>query len=136
MWWLSWSSRCSTPFARAATPSISAARECHSPSRFQRSRPFAIIRAPVFRTLKCLAPFKVKAFVAQLNKCAAAKNCALFTFAELLDAAAKMPLEVDDFHAFVDLVNDQAYILKKGPRLYQLVTAVASSSQASQGYSR
>lgn len=32
-------------------------------------------------------------------------------------------LQVDDFHDFVEVLNHQNYVLKKGPRLYQVQTS-------------
>ena len=39
-------------------------------------------------------------------------------------------LEIDDFDAFIDTLNDQSFILKKGPRLYMAQTSHLSQSRS------
>ena len=63
---------------------------------------------------------KVKAFVARLTQAAQRRNSAVFAFDELLDVADAMALQVDDFRDFVDILNNECYLLKKGPREYKL----------------
>lgn len=36
--------------------------------------------------------------------------------------AAGMGLDLTDFDSFVDVLNQQNYVLKRGPRLYKLMT--------------
>ena len=79
---------------------------------------------------------QVKQFVAELQRCASRRASALFQTSELLDIAGRMTLEITDFYSFLDVLNDQAYLLKKGGRLWQLQTHVSSSqnSRSSQAY--
>ena len=46
----------------------------------------------------------------------------LFTVQDMRDIATQAQIKVNDFEAFVASLNDQGYLLKKGPRLYQLQT--------------
>jgi DNA helicase MCM8 len=70
---------------------------------------------------------QVKAFIAELNRCASKKNSPMFQTSELLDIAGRMSLGVPDFHSFLDVLNEQNYLLKKGVRLWHLQTHVSSS---------
>jgi DNA helicase MCM8 len=63
---------------------------------------------------------KVKAYVARLMKAVERKNDAMFSFEELLEVANAMGLKVDDFRDFVDILRNECYILKKGPRQYKV----------------
>jgi hypothetical protein len=66
---------------------------------------------------------QVKSFVAELNRCASRQGSALFLTSSLVDIAGRVSLEVADFHGFIGVLNEQNYLLKKGPRLWQLLTA-------------
>lgn len=79
---------------------------------------------------------QVKAFVAELNKVAGRKGSALFTSAELLDVAGKMALGVADFYGFLETLNEQSYLLKKGAKLWQLQTHTSTASGLSQAQAR
>ncbi|DAZ99884.1 TPA: hypothetical protein N0F65_008627 [Lagenidium giganteum] len=70
---------------------------------------------------------KVKAYVSRLMKAAERRNDAMFTFDDLLEVADSMGLQVDDFRDFVDVLRNECYILKKGPKLYKV--QVSSYSQ-------
>ena len=63
---------------------------------------------------------QVKSFVAELNRCASRQGSALFLTSSLVDIAGRVSLEVADFHGFIGVLNEQNYLLKKGPRLWQL----------------
>ncbi|TMW66782.1 hypothetical protein Poli38472_014094 [Pythium oligandrum] len=70
---------------------------------------------------------KVKTYVARLMKAAERRNTAMFTFEELLEVGNSMGLQVDNFHDFVDILRNECYILKKGPKLFKV--QVSSYSQ-------
>jgi DNA helicase MCM8 len=70
---------------------------------------------------------QVKAFVGELNRQATNRNSSLFQTSDLLEIAGRMSLGVADFHGFLDTLNEQAYLLKKGSRLWQLQTHTSSS---------
>jgi DNA helicase MCM8 len=63
---------------------------------------------------------KVKAYVARLMKAAERRNSALFSFEDLLEVADSMGLQVDNFHDFVDVLRNECYILKKGPKQFKV----------------
>ncbi|KAK8791041.1 hypothetical protein WA158_005672 [Blastocystis sp. Blastoise] len=65
----------------------------------------------------------VKSFIAILTREAQMKGSNLFTIRDLIDIAHKSNLAIDDIHDFVDLLNQQAYLLKKGGQMYQLQTS-------------
>ena len=70
---------------------------------------------------------QVKAFVSELNRHAQRKTSSLFQSSELLEIASRMALGISDFQGFLDVLNEQCYILKKGVRLWQLQTHGTSS---------
>ena len=55
-------------------------------------------------------------------------NAHIFTTADLTDIAARANLNVADMGAFLGMLNDQAYLLKKGNKVWQLTTHSSSSS--------
>ena len=63
---------------------------------------------------------QVKAFVAALTKASNARANSLFQRADLVEIAEKMRLKIADFDRFLDVLNNESYLLKKGPRLYQV----------------
>ena len=71
-----------------------------------------------------------KLFIAELNRCADRKNSAIFTTADLTEIAARANLNVADMGSFLDMLNDQAYLLKKGNKVWQLMTHSSSSSSS------
>lgn len=75
---------------------------------------------------------QAKQFIAGLHKLADVKGTADFTTNELHDAAITMHLAVADFHGFLDMLNDQSYILKKGARQWRLNSHLLSTSSQSQ----
>lgn len=70
---------------------------------------------------------KVKTYVARLMKAAERRNTSLFSFEDLLEVADSMGLQVDNFYDFVDVLRNECYILKKGPKQYKV--QVSSYSQ-------
>jgi DNA helicase MCM8 len=65
---------------------------------------------------------QVNSFVAQLQKLADQKSSAVFTLQELQQLAQKMKIE--NFDQFLENLNTQNYLLKKGARQYKLMTSV------------
>lgn len=65
---------------------------------------------------------QAKRFVAALNKIAEQTYKTVFEFQQLKEIAREIQVQVSDFDGFIHSLNDQGYLLKKGPRLYQLQT--------------
>lgn len=40
-----------------------------------------------------------------------------------MEIAHRTNMDIDDIHDFIDTLNQQAYLLKKGSQLYQLQTS-------------
>mmetsp|Transcript_21364 Transcript_21364/g.29081 ORF Transcript_21364/g.29081 Transcript_21364/m.29081 type:complete len:318 (-) Transcript_21364:637-1590(-) len=72
---------------------------------------------------------QAKSFIAELNKVADVRSSALFSTDNLKEIATRMQLPISDFLGFLDLLNDQAFLLKKGSRLWQLQTHGLSQVQ-------
>ncbi|CAN0075799.1 unnamed protein product [Ascophyllum nodosum] len=71
---------------------------------------------------------QVRTFVAGLTKRAAQKGSALFPRQELMQIANDLCLAISDFESFLDVLRQECYLLKKGPRLFQLQTSDFSQS--------
>ncbi|NP_001089437.1 DNA helicase MCM8 [Xenopus laevis] len=65
---------------------------------------------------------KAKKFVSALNRVAEQTYNNLFEFQQLRQIARELQIQVIDFEAFIGSLNDQGYLLKKGPRVFQLQT--------------
>ncbi|XP_053316387.1 DNA helicase MCM8 isoform X2 [Spea bombifrons] len=65
---------------------------------------------------------KAKKFVSALNRIAERTYNNLFEFQQLRQIAKEVQIQVSDFESFVGSLNDQGYLLKKGPKVYQLQT--------------
>uniref|UniRef100_A0A8D0GNW9 DNA helicase MCM8 n=1 Tax=Sphenodon punctatus TaxID=8508 RepID=A0A8D0GNW9_SPHPU len=65
---------------------------------------------------------QAKRFVSALNGIAERTYKNLFDFQQLRQIAKEVNVRVTDFEGFVVSLNDQGYLLKKGPRVYQLQT--------------
>ncbi|XP_075719163.1 DNA helicase MCM8 [Rhinoderma darwinii] len=63
-----------------------------------------------------------KKFVSALNRIAERTYNNLFEYQQLRQIAREMQIQVSDFESFVGSLNDQGYLLKKGPKVYQLQT--------------
>ena len=67
---------------------------------------------------------QVKTFVRALHTAAEIKGDSVFRMSEMRELASKAGLQYasvgPEFESFIDTVNDQCYIIKKGPRLYKL----------------
>ncbi|KAJ1909377.1 DNA replication licensing factor mcm8, partial [Tieghemiomyces parasiticus] len=64
-----------------------------------------------------------KRFVAHLQKVADETYNDTFTLQQLRQEAQRINLNCKDFQDFVDALNNQNYLLKKGPKSYRLTTA-------------
>ncbi|XP_033631713.1 DNA helicase MCM8-like [Asterias rubens] len=65
---------------------------------------------------------KAKRFIAVLNRVAEQTYNALFTMQQMREIARDGNISVPDFEGFIASLNNQNYLLKKGPRVYQLQT--------------
>jgi len=72
---------------------------------------------------------KIKTFVQALQKCTIRKHSADFSTRELTEIARSMRLEILDVPGFLDMLNDQNYLLKRGPGRWRF--ACSSMSQQS-----
>ena len=72
---------------------------------------------------------KVKTFVQALQKCTMQKNSTDFTTRELTEIAKSLRLQILDIPGFLDMLNDQNYILKRGIGRWRF--ACSSMSQQS-----
>ena len=64
-----------------------------------------------------------KRFIAELNRIADATFNSLFSVPQMKDIARKMGLQVSSLEDLLSSLNNQGYLLKKGPRMYQLQTS-------------
>ncbi|XP_046886503.1 DNA helicase MCM8 [Hypomesus transpacificus] len=65
---------------------------------------------------------KVKRFVTALQTHAQRCSQTLYDLQQLRSLARDLHIEVVDFEGFICALNEQGYLLKKGPKLYQLQT--------------
>ncbi|CAI9592571.1 unnamed protein product [Staurois parvus] len=65
---------------------------------------------------------QAKKFVSALNRIAEQTYNNLFDYQQLRQIAKELQIQVSDFEGFVNSLNDQGYLLKKGPKVYQLQT--------------
>ncbi|XP_036683152.1 DNA helicase MCM8 isoform X2 [Balaenoptera musculus] len=63
-----------------------------------------------------------KRFISTLNNIAERTYNNLFQFHQLRQIAKELNIQVADFENFIGSLNDQGYLLKKGPKIYQLQT--------------
>ncbi|XP_013015464.1 DNA helicase MCM8 isoform X1 [Cavia porcellus] len=63
-----------------------------------------------------------KRFISALNNIAERTYSNLFQFRQLRQIAKELNIQVADFENFIGSLNDQGYLLKKGPNVYQLQT--------------
>ncbi|KAI9500629.1 MCM8 protein [Coemansia spiralis] len=64
----------------------------------------------------------IKRFVARLHKISEETYNNIFTFSMMQSIATEMQMQFNNFQDVVDRLNNQNYIIKKGPRSYQLTT--------------
>nr|XP_045013632.1 DNA helicase MCM8 isoform X2 [Jaculus jaculus] len=63
-----------------------------------------------------------KRFISALNNIAERTYNNLFQLHQLRQVAKELNIQVADFENFIGSLNDQGYLLKKGPKVYQLQT--------------
>ncbi|XP_018585143.1 DNA helicase MCM8 [Scleropages formosus] len=63
-----------------------------------------------------------KKFVTALNHIAARSYKTVFEYQELRQLATELHIQVADFQGFISGLNEQGFLLKKGPKTYQLQT--------------
>ncbi|XP_012494711.1 PREDICTED: DNA helicase MCM8 isoform X1 [Propithecus coquereli] len=63
-----------------------------------------------------------KRFISALNNIAERTYNNLFQFHQLRQIAKELNIQVADFEHFIGSLNDQGYLLKKGPKVFQLQT--------------
>ncbi|XP_046737252.1 DNA helicase MCM8-like [Diprion similis] len=69
-----------------------------------------------------LTAAKVKSFINLLRDKAAAMEKTVFSIREMRDLAKREKIIVDDFNALISKLNENGFILKKGPNLYSVTT--------------
>jgi hypothetical protein len=65
---------------------------------------------------------KAKRFIAELSRQAKENLNSLFTLEQLKQTAGSLSLHLEGFEEFVGHLNQEGYLLKKGPHIYQLQT--------------
>ncbi|WOL04368.1 putative DNA helicase MCM8 isoform X1 [Canna indica] len=73
---------------------------------------------------------EAKRFLSALNKQSELQQKDCFSISEIYSLADKISLRVPDIDAFVDNLNSIGYLLKKGPKTYQVVSSSYSHSQS------
>ncbi|XP_065834436.1 DNA helicase MCM8-like [Oscarella lobularis] len=66
---------------------------------------------------------QAKRFIAELEKIAANTFKSLFSIAQMRQIAKDIGIKVVNFDGFIESLNNQNFLLQKGPRLYQLQTS-------------
>lgn len=74
---------------------------------------------------------EAKRFLSALNKQSELEQKDCFSISEIYNLADRIGLRVPDIDTFVDNLNSVGYLLKKGPKTYQVLTSSYSRSQAS-----
>jgi len=65
---------------------------------------------------------EVGRFLVQLQKISSSEIKSIFTYQELQQVAKSIHLQIANFEDFIDILNTQAHLIKKGPRVYKLMT--------------
>lgn len=65
---------------------------------------------------------QAKYFISRLNQVAEETYNSLFSKQQLRELMQEMGMDVGSFEAFIASLNNQGYLLKRGPRSYQLRT--------------
>eukprot|EP00268_Persea_americana_P053276 TRINITY_DN6019_c0_g1_i8.p1 TRINITY_DN6019_c0_g1~~TRINITY_DN6019_c0_g1_i8.p1 ORF type:complete len:107 (+),score=20.33 TRINITY_DN6019_c0_g1_i8:289-609(+) len=74
---------------------------------------------------------EAKRFLNALNKQSELQQKDCFSISEIYCLADKIGLKVPDIDMFVDNLNSVGYLLKKGPKTYQVLSSSYSRSQQS-----
>ncbi|KAJ1679457.1 hypothetical protein EV182_002011, partial [Spiromyces aspiralis] len=61
----------------------------------------------------------VKKFVSYLQRVSEEMGEKIYTYQQLYDIALEIKLQVNNFGEFVDILNNQGYLIKRGPKKYQ-----------------
>lgn len=72
---------------------------------------------------------EAKRFLSALNKQSELQQKDCFTISEIYGLADRISLRVPDMDTFVDSLNSVGYLLKKGPKTYQVLSSSYSRSQ-------
>lgn len=64
-----------------------------------------------------------KRFIAALQKVSEQTYNSIFTMQQMRQIAKECGVQVLDFEGFISSLNNQGFLLKKGPKVYQLQTA-------------
>ena len=65
---------------------------------------------------------QVKALIAELTRISEIRDCSLFSIDEIREISIHIGIPVLKFEDIIYSLNNQCYLLKKGPQLYQLQT--------------
>ncbi|XP_026418412.1 probable DNA helicase MCM8 isoform X1 [Papaver somniferum] len=74
---------------------------------------------------------EAKRFLSALNKHSELQQKDTFSISEIYSLADKIDLKVPDIDTLVDNMNTAGYLLKKGPKMYQVLSSSYSRSQTS-----
>ncbi|XP_062117205.1 probable DNA helicase MCM8 [Humulus lupulus] len=74
---------------------------------------------------------EAKRFLSALNKQSELQQKDFFSISEIYSLADRIELRVPDMDAFIDNLNSVGYLLKKGPKTYQVLSSSYSRSQSS-----
>ncbi|KAL2533674.1 minichromosome maintenance 8 [Abeliophyllum distichum] len=74
---------------------------------------------------------EAKRFLSALNKQSELQQKDNFSISEIYSLADRIGLRVPDIDTFIDNLNSVGYLLKKGPRTYQVLSSSYSRSQSS-----
>lgn len=74
---------------------------------------------------------EAKRFLSALNKQSELQQKDCFSISEIYSLADRIGLRVPDIDTFVDNLNSVGYLLKKGPKTYQVLSSSYSRSQPS-----
>ncbi|KAL5711249.1 DNA helicase [Ranunculus cassubicifolius] len=74
---------------------------------------------------------EAKRFLSELNKLSELEQKDCFSVSEIYSLADKISLRVPDLDILVENLNSVGYLLKKGPKMYQVLSSSYSRSQSS-----
>ena len=69
-------------------------------------------------------------FIKELSRVAESTACSVFSRHELSSLAKSLNIQSLDFDTFVDMLNTQGFLLKRGPGVYKLATMSAYSQRS------
>jgi DNA helicase MCM8 len=65
----------------------------------------------------------VKRFIAHLHTVSDRRKSNIFSYDEIREEAERVIINFKNIGEFIELLNTQNYIIKKGPKLYQLLSS-------------